>query len=64
MRQLKLRAGWNKNLAYDNREDTVTAGLSFTFKFISVGPCRQLYKQERNGSLYKFRFSLLTTRPY
>ena len=30
MRQLKLRAGWNKNLAYDNREDTVTAGIGLS----------------------------------
>jgi hypothetical protein len=30
MRQLKLRAGWNKNLAYDDREDTITAGIGLS----------------------------------
>lgn len=30
MRQLKLRAGWNRNLAYDNLDDTVTAGIGLS----------------------------------
>ncbi|WP_154174234.1 conjugal transfer protein TraF [Vibrio metoecus] len=30
MRQLKLRAGYNKNLAYDNTEGTVTAGIGLS----------------------------------
>ena len=30
MRQLKLRAGWNKNLVYDDREDTITAGIGLS----------------------------------
>jgi hypothetical protein len=30
MRQLKLRAGYNKNLAYDGTEGTVTAGLGLS----------------------------------
>ena len=30
MRQLKLRAGWNKNLAYENLDDTVTVGLGLS----------------------------------
>ncbi|MCL9779832.1 conjugal transfer protein TraF [Vibrio sp. S4M6] len=31
MRQLKLRAGYNKNLAYSNADDTYTAGLGIDF---------------------------------
>ncbi|ENM3853117.1 conjugal transfer protein TraF [Vibrio cholerae] len=30
MRQLKLRAGYNKNLAYDNTKGTVTAGIGLS----------------------------------
>ncbi len=30
MRQLKLRAGWRRNLAYDNLDDTVTAGIGLS----------------------------------
>jgi len=30
MRQLKLRAGWNRNLAYDNLDDTITAGIGLS----------------------------------
>lgn len=30
MRQLKLRAGWHTNLAYDNLDDTVTAGIGLS----------------------------------
>lgn len=30
LRQLKLRAGWNKNLAYENLDDTVTVGLGLS----------------------------------
>ena len=30
MRQLKLRAGWQRNLAYDNLDDTVTAGIGLS----------------------------------
>ncbi|MGL6026658.1 MAG: conjugal transfer protein TraF [Vibrio sp.] len=30
MRQLKLRAGYNKNLAYDNSEGTLTAGVGLS----------------------------------
>lgn len=30
MRQLKLRAGWKKNLAYDNLDDTITAGIGIS----------------------------------
>ncbi|MGF1755833.1 conjugal transfer protein TraF, partial [Vibrio makurazakiensis] len=30
LRQLKLRAGYKKNLAYDNADDTVTAGLGIS----------------------------------
>ncbi|KOO04354.1 conjugal transfer protein TraF [Vibrio nereis] len=30
LRQLKLRAGWKRNLAYDNLDDTVTAGIGLS----------------------------------
>ncbi|NOH72771.1 conjugal transfer protein TraF [Vibrio pectenicida] len=30
MRQLKLRAGWRRNLAYDNLDDTFTAGVGLS----------------------------------
>ena len=30
LRQLKLRAGWNKNLAYENSDDTYTAGIGLS----------------------------------
>ena len=30
MRQLKLRAGWRRNLAYDNLDDTFTAGIGLS----------------------------------
>lgn len=30
MRQLKLRAGWRRNLAYDNLDDTITAGIGLS----------------------------------
>ncbi|MBA5764037.1 conjugal transfer protein TraF [Vibrio sp. 404] len=30
LRQLKLRAGWKKNLAYDNSDDTFTAGIGLS----------------------------------
>lgn len=30
MRQLKLRAGWKRNLAYDNLDDTITAGIGLS----------------------------------
>ncbi|WP_114764718.1 conjugal transfer protein TraF [Vibrio rhodolitus] len=30
LRQLKLRAGWKKNLAYDDSEDTLTAGIGLS----------------------------------
>lgn len=30
MRQLKLRAGWKRNLAYDNQDDTLTAGIGIS----------------------------------
>lgn len=30
MRQLKLRAGWKRNLAYDNLDDTLTAGIGLS----------------------------------
>ncbi|KJY83867.1 conjugal transfer protein TraF [Vibrio galatheae] len=30
MRQLKLRAGWNRNLAYGNLDDTLTAGIGLS----------------------------------
>ncbi|WP_394126223.1 conjugal transfer protein TraF [Vibrio hepatarius] len=30
MRQLKLRAGWKRNLAYDDLDDTVTAGIGLS----------------------------------
>ena len=30
LRQLKLRAGYNKNLAYSHSEDTVTAGVGLS----------------------------------
>lgn len=30
LRQLKLRAGWNRNLAYDNLDDTYTAGIGLS----------------------------------
>ncbi|RSD29129.1 conjugal transfer protein TraF [Vibrio pectenicida] len=30
MRQLKLRAGWRRNLAYDNLDDTYTAGIGLS----------------------------------
>ncbi|WP_159652891.1 conjugal transfer protein TraF [Vibrio atypicus] len=30
MRQLKLRAGWKKNLAYENLDDTITAGIGLS----------------------------------
>ncbi len=30
MRQLKLRAGWKKNLAYDDLDDTLTAGVGIS----------------------------------
>ncbi len=30
MRQLKLRAGWKKNLAYDDSDSTVTAGIGLS----------------------------------
>lgn len=30
LRQLKLRAGWKRNLAYDNLDDTLTAGIGLS----------------------------------
>lgn len=30
LRQLKLRAGWNRNLAYDDLDDTITAGIGLS----------------------------------
>jgi hypothetical protein len=30
LRQLKLRAGWKRNLAYDNLDDTITAGIGIS----------------------------------
>ncbi|WP_367989894.1 conjugal transfer protein TraF [Vibrio sp. NTOU-M3] len=30
LRQLKLRAGWNKNIAYDDTDDTFTAGIGLS----------------------------------
>jgi len=30
MRQLKLRAGWKRNLAYDDLDDTITAGIGLS----------------------------------
>ncbi|UPQ89906.1 conjugal transfer protein TraF [Vibrio sinaloensis] len=30
LRQLKLRAGWKRNLAYDNLDDTITAGIGLS----------------------------------
>lgn len=30
LRQLKLRAGWKRNLAYENSEDTLTAGIGLS----------------------------------
>lgn len=30
LRQLKLRAGWKRNLAYENQDDTITAGIGIS----------------------------------
>ncbi len=30
LRQLKLRAGWKRNLAYDDLDDTLTAGIGLS----------------------------------
>lgn len=49
MRQLKLRAGYNKNLAYDNTEGTVTAGIGlsplnlFNWILVQVIPMKMLW---------------------